>query len=492
MWQTYYTPTSIEETLRLLAEHGPDARLIAGGTDLLVEMQQGVRRVPTLIDVTRIGNLDQVRLDEDDVVHIGPTVTHNQAVSSELLVERALPLAMASWRVGTPQLRNRGTIVGNLVTASPANDSVTALGALDARIELASAQGQRVMGIEDFCRGVHHTAIADDEMVTGISFPALLPHQRGTFAKLALRRAHAISIVNVAVVLALDGDVVSDARIALGSVAPTVIRAREAEGALLGAPLRKERIDEAAYLAAQATRPIDDLRAGSDYRRDIVRTLVARSLSTLADGAEQPEFATAPVKLWGKTNGRFARVAGKTICHHSGGTEPIELSVNGRNVSVEGAGGKTLLHMLRDDLGLTGTKEGCGEGECGACTVWLDGIAVLACLVPAPRAHGTNVTTVEGLSSDDDLHPLQRTFIEEGAVQCGFCTPGFLMAGANLLEEVSQPTDAQVVQGLTGNLCRCTGYYRIVRAVEKAAIGSCAETDAAPKEPSAATPGRAA
>jgi xanthine dehydrogenase iron-sulfur cluster and FAD-binding subunit A len=471
MWQTYYTPTSVDETLRLLAEHGHEARLIAGGTDLLVELRRGTQQVSALIDVTRIGDLDRVRLGDDGLIHVGPTVTHNQVVVSELLAERGFPLPLACWRIGTPQLRNRGTVTGNLVTASPANDTITALWALDGRLTLRSVRGERTLSFADFYQGVRQTALAPDEMVTDIAFPALGSNQRGAFAKLGLRRTHAIALVNAAAVLTFDESAsqrVSDARITLGSVAPTIIRAREAEEALAGMALSEEAIAEAAELAARAAAPIDDIRAGADYRREMVRVLVNRALTELLDDAERTQLPTEPPMLWGKTDGHFPPL-GKTARHYNGGDEPIECTVNGERVVVREAGGKTLLEMLREDLGLTGTKEGCGEGECGACTVWMDEIAVLACLVPAPRAHGTRIVTVEGLARGDELHPVQQAFIDEGAIQCGYCTPGFIMASANLLDRIPHPTHEQIVAGLDGNLCRCTGYYKIVRAVEKAA-----------------------
>ena len=145
--------------------------------------------------------------------------------------------------------------------------------------------------------------------------------------------------------------------------------------------------------------------------------------------------------------------------------------INGKPAVLPAAHGKTLLRALREDAGLLGTKEGCAEGECGACTVWLDGIAVLACLVPAERADGCEVVTVEGLAMPDgQLHPLQDAFIQAGAVQCGYCTPGVLMAAANLLTEVPHPTPEQVKDALSGNLCRCTGYYSILQAVERAVV----------------------
>ncbi len=469
MWQTYYTPTSIDDTLRLLADHGSEARIVAGGTDLLIELQRGVRQARVLIDVTRVGGLDQARLDDAGLIHVGPTMTHNQAIASPVLIERGFPLALACSQVGTPQLRNRGTIAGNLVTASPANDTITALWALEARLKLRSVRGERTLSCADFYHGVRQTALAPDEMVSDVVFPALGADQRGIFVKLALRRTHAISVVNAAVVLAFDSDVVARARITLGSVAPTVVRAPEAEEALVGGPLNEERITQAAELAAQAASPIDDIRAGADYRRRIVRVLVRRALVALGEGRERDAFPTDLPMLWGRGTGHFPRLAGQTVCHRAGGIEPIECTVNGENVIVQYAGGKTLLAMLRDDLGLTGTKEGCGEGECGACTVWLDGIAVLACLTPAPRAHGAQVVTVEGLSEGQELHPVQQAFVDEGAVQCGYCTPGFVVAAANLLEEIPHPTREQIVAGLTGNLCRCTGYYKIVQAIERAA-----------------------
>jgi aerobic carbon-monoxide dehydrogenase small subunit len=150
-------------------------------------------------------------------------------------------------------------------------------------------------------------------------------------------------------------------------------------------------------------------------------------------------------------------------------SQRIDLSVNGRARSVDVAPQHTLLDVLRDDLGLTGTKECCLVGECGACTVLIDGVSVDSCLVLGVEADGTAVTTVEGLASGDRLHPLQTAFLETGAAQCGFCIPGQLMAAAALLVDIPHPTRAEVEDGLAGNLCRCAGYEQIIEAVLVAA-----------------------
>jgi carbon-monoxide dehydrogenase small subunit len=147
----------------------------------------------------------------------------------------------------------------------------------------------------------------------------------------------------------------------------------------------------------------------------------------------------------------------------------VRLTVNGKPVQVNVAPGETLLTLLREDLGLTGTKDGCGEGECGACTVLLDGEAVNACLVLAAQANGHEVLTIEGLAVQGELHPVQRAFVEIGAVQCGFCTPGAVLSAVALLARDPDPNEREVRQALSGNLCRCTGYAKMVQAVRHAA-----------------------
>ncbi|MCL4458927.1 MAG: (2Fe-2S)-binding protein [Chloroflexi bacterium] len=132
-------------------------------------------------------------------------------------------------------------------------------------------------------------------------------------------------------------------------------------------------------------------------------------------------------------------------------------------------GDTTLLSLLREQLNLTGTKDGCAEGDCGACTVILDGEAVKSCLVLAVQVDGSEVTTVEGLARDGVLHRLQQSFIEEGAIQCGYCTPGMLLAAKALLDRVASPTEEEIRRTIAGNLCRCTGYLRIIRAIQAAA-----------------------
>ena len=467
MWRAYFSVSSIDEALSLLEEHGSAARIVAGGTDLIIEMERGQHpQLDVLIDITRVPGLDQICL-EDDTILLGPLVNHNHVVGSQLIRQRCLPLAQASWEVGAPQIRNRATIAGNLITASPANDTITPLIAMDAEVTLASTAGERTLKLADFYSGFRQTVLRPDELLLAIRIPALDEYQRGVFLKLGLRRAQAISVVDVAAVLWRDRDErVVDARITLGSVAATIIRVPAAEQFLLGKRLTAETIAQAGRLASGAATPIDDVRGSAEYRNEMVKILVARALRQLAATEQDTGLPAAPPMLWGEDGAVVERGLGRQIVHEP--DTPIESRVNGEEVRIVTGQQKSLLHWLREDAGLPGTKEGCAEGECGACTVFLDDVAVMSCMVHAPRAHGAEIVTVEGLGQGENLHPIQQAFIDEAAVQCGYCTPGFLMSGAKLLEEITEPDTEQINYSISGNLCRCTGYYKIVEAFRQA------------------------
>lgn len=147
----------------------------------------------------------------------------------------------------------------------------------------------------------------------------------------------------------------------------------------------------------------------------------------------------------------------------------VTLNVNGREYELAIAPERTLTQALRDDLGLLGTKEGCGVGDCGACTVIMDGKPVNSCLILAVQAAGSEITTIEGIAGAEGLHPIQQAFVELGAIQCGFCTPGMILSAKSLLDANPQPTESEIREALSGNLCRCTGYQKIVEAVQDAA-----------------------
>jgi len=147
----------------------------------------------------------------------------------------------------------------------------------------------------------------------------------------------------------------------------------------------------------------------------------------------------------------------------------IELTINGKKRKVETTASTRLLDLIRDDLHLIGTKEGCGKGECGACTVIMNGELVASCLVLAPQADGAVIITIEGVGDDKSLDPVQEAFVETGAVQCGFCTPGMILSARKLLEENPHPTEEEIKRGISGNLCRCTGYQKIIDAIKLAA-----------------------
>jgi xanthine dehydrogenase iron-sulfur cluster and FAD-binding subunit A len=495
----YEAPATLDQALELLEEHGGRARPIAGGTDLLIELARGARAgTEVLVDLGRISGLDEIRV-EPATVHLGPLVTHNQVVASGACRASLTPLAQACYEVGSPQLRNRATVAGNVVTASPANDTISALLALGATVEVTSRAGTRRLHLSELITGFRTTSLGPGELVTGITVSRLSPAQRGVFVKLGLRRAQAISVVHLAATVTLDGDVVTGASFAIGSVAPTVIAVPAVGEVLAGHRLDRAAIGRAVAAVAAAIAPIDDLRAPAAYRSQVAATMTRRALAALAADQQLATWPADPPLLWRRSfDGRFptgealqpAVATGEALQLESATGEALKLgaatgealklgaatgevvwaTVNGRTVVAPAPASANLLDWLRDRAGAKGVKEGCAEGECGACTVDLDGAAVMACLVPAGRADGATIVTVEGLAgSNGDLHPVQQAFIDCGAVQCGYCTPGLLVASAMLLDERPVPTPEQVTAGLAGNLCRCTGYRAIHQAVAAAA-----------------------
>ena len=456
LYRSYVAPPSLRQALQLKRELGHRARACAGGTDLLLELERGRAPAATLLDLTRISGLATIERQANDRFRLGPLVTHNQCVDDPALAQRAYPLARACWEVGSPPLRNRATVVGNVVTASPANDAIAPLNVLNAQVTMESAQrGARTLPLAAFITGYRTTALEADELVTGIALQGLAAHERGLFVKLGLRCAQAISVVSVAVVAgfaeAARTAPLTDLRIALGAVDAVIVRAAAAEaygrGRVLDAPTRAR----CGQLAADAAHPQDDVRGSAAYRRAMIAALVRRALEALARGEERAGWTERPVMLWGDTRGVWPAPA----------EPPAAATVNGQAASLPAR--LSLLDGLRA-AGHHEVKKGCAEGECGSCTVSLDGMAVLSCLIPAERARGSQVVTASGLADADALHPLQEAFVAAGSVQCGYCIPGFIMSGAKLLEERPAPTWSQAQEAYMGNLCRCTGYAKILEA----------------------------
>lgn len=279
MWRNYLFPGSVEEALEMLASYNGQARLVAGGTDLILEIQEGKRQVEALVDVTHIPGLDAIELDKG-MITLGAAATYRQVIDSSILQAKATVLVEASRTVGSPQIRNVGTLVGNVVNAMPAADGAIALFALGAELEIASPEGRQWAPIETLYEGLGRSKVNPSrEMVTAIRFPALDENQGSAFERLARRKALALPVLNVAVVVTVDHDTFGDAHIAMGPVAPTPFRAQQAEETLRSTPANHESIRRTAEVAAGEARPRSSLlRASAAYRQQTLAVLVRRAL----------------------------------------------------------------------------------------------------------------------------------------------------------------------------------------------------------------------
>jgi CO/xanthine dehydrogenase FAD-binding subunit len=273
----YHAAHDLNEALELAEQFGARKRFLCGGTDMMVRLKEGLVKEDVIVDLSRVNELSFVR-EEAGIIHIGAGTKHADVAASPLLMQHARALALAASRVGGPQIRNLGTIGGNVANASPAGDTIPALIVLDASVVIASSRGTREVPVIDFFTGPGRSVLAPEELVTEVHFAATGPDQLAGFGKLGSRQAMTISTANMAFYFKIGQNRrIAEARIAFGSVAPTVIRAQKTEELFRQLPpiLSWDAIRGAAQMAWKEVSPIDDLRATAVYRKEAAVGLLA-------------------------------------------------------------------------------------------------------------------------------------------------------------------------------------------------------------------------
>jgi xanthine dehydrogenase iron-sulfur cluster and FAD-binding subunit A len=481
----YHAPESVTQAVAILAERGAATVVLAGGTDVMVRLSRGA--IPAgrtdLLILGRIPGLRAIRIEGGRFV-VGATVTAADLVADPLVLAHAPILARVADRLASAQVRTLATIGGNLANASPAGDLINPLLLLDAVLTLVSRDGSRDVPVAEFFTGPGRTVMTPGELLTAISFCVPAPERVFRFEKAGTRPSMECSVVTVGLAFTPRGGRLEGVRVAYGSSAPVPLRGRAAEAVLEGAGLSAPVVEAAAAAAAGEVSPISDIRGGADYRRALVAEFLRRLLDpefALRAGphaapppgprAAPPPTASAPC----------APAPAPAACAPTsapaaspgpgpGATVALRFTLNGEAVATGVPAEWPADRLLRERFSLLGVKPGCGEGECGACTILLDGKAVNSCLVPSALLDGRTVVTVEGLATPDGrLHPVQEAFVAAGAVQCGFCTPGMVLRTVSFLAEHPRPTDFEIARSIEGNLCRCTGYVKILEAIRNAA-----------------------
>ena len=281
----YLAPKTIEEALSMLSQHKGKAKVIAGGTDLVPKMKRReIKPAEYIIDLKGIPDLDYIKYDEGRGLRFGALTTIHAIETSPIIQEKFDVLAQAAYSMASTQVRNRGTVAGNICNAVPSADTAPALLTLEASLKLVSQKGEKMVNIEDFFTGPSETILTDEELLQEIQVPNLPPHSKGIYLKLAPRRAMDLAIVGVGVVVTLEDGLCKDIRIALGAVAPTPIRARRAEETIKGQRFNDEVIEKTAQITAEECRPINDHRASAEYRREMVKVLVKRAINQAISG----------------------------------------------------------------------------------------------------------------------------------------------------------------------------------------------------------------
>jgi xanthine dehydrogenase iron-sulfur cluster and FAD-binding subunit A len=459
-----------------------------------------VLRPAVVVDLKRLQDLRYVSYD-DAMLRIGALTRH---VDVERLHDRDTltwyPILPELARlIGDLPIRTRGTVGGSIAHADPRSEWCVLSVLLDAEVIVAVPAGHRAIRAGDFFTGVHRSVLGDDELVVELRFAA--PAPSAALVEFTLRDGDmALVVAAAAVTLNMSGRIAA-ARIALGGVAERPVRLRRAEAAILGKTPGSGLLEDVRRAVSEEIDPPTDFRAEGAYRKDLAVSLVARALSSSlakcgivaaeAGADETLRDAASPGGIDGPDRGddgfTFRSRVARPLSEHVGsngkptGEEgetallvasppahavPVELTVNGQLFALpELEPCRSLADVLRRDLGLVGCRLGCEMGVCGSCTVLLDGEPVRSCVMLGVQAGGAEIETVESLAENGQLGELQRAFSEKHALQCGFCTPGFLMLATALLRDEPSPTRERIREYLSANLCRCTGYAGIIDAV---------------------------
>ncbi len=273
----YYAPDSLAETCEALERFGAKAKVLSGGTDIIAKMKSGLLSPGVLISLKKLEDLKKIDYVSRKGVVIGALSTHNDLVNSKILNDKYLSVSEAAHNMASNQIRNIGTVGGNLCNAVPSADLPPILIALGATIKLVGTKGERVMLLEDLFTGPMKTVIAENEILTEIVIPDQLS-TGSNYIKFGLRRSGALAVVGIAVAVTVNGGTITEAKIAIGAAAPTPIRAREAEKFLQGKTISDDLLAEAGVIASGESKPISDIRGSAEYRRDLIRVLTRRAL----------------------------------------------------------------------------------------------------------------------------------------------------------------------------------------------------------------------
>ena len=470
-----YEARSVEHAIRLLQEH-PQAQIIAGGSDVLVQMREGKRAGAELVSIYGLDELRGVRMEADGTIRIGPLTSFSHIAKDPLIRKYIGVLGEAVDMVGGPQIRNIGTIGGNTCNGVTSADSASTLFAWDAVIELIGPEGVRRIPIRDFYIRAGKVDLRPAEIQTGILIRReSYEGYQGHYIKYAMRNAMDIATLGCSVNVKLSDDrkTFTDIRIAYGVAGPVPMRAVHAEAAGKGLPVTEDSIEKISSTVLEDVTPRDSWRASKAFREHISKVLCSRALT---EAVKRAESETAQETEWEeKSDIRENNLRGcadnggdHSIYTENGRYKLIRCRINGVDREAVVDVRASLTDMLRNDYSLTSVKKGCEVGECGACNVIIDGECYNSCIYLAAWADGKEIRTLEGLMGPNgELSDIQQAFIDEAAVQCGFCTPGVIMSAVEILESGKEYTRDELRKLLSGHLCRCTGYENILNAVEK-------------------------